>query len=59
MKLAGALKTYLENDQHAAGKKVGLSTEMAPFLRSLTTQEREAATAELRSYGFDIEDSAA
>lgn len=54
MKLPMALKQYFE--QQPNGRPTPLMGELAPFVKSMTKEEKEAAKAELRSYWFDIED---
>lgn len=56
MKFVGALKKYIEAEPNAI--KVPLQ-EMSAFARSFEGEERQAAIAELRSYGYEIEDEAA
>lgn len=52
MKLAKAIKEYVEGDMHVPGEKVPLQ-ELAAFLKVI---DRPAAITELRGYGFEIED---
>lgn len=52
MKYARALKTYLEGDMHVEGQKASLEE-----LKYLLADDRAAGIEELRSYGFEIEES--